>query len=194
MTVHDGNAVARSGHAQGGLLDEGGAGVIDGAEDLAGLGLELVLLALDEGDDVVHDVHGGDARVTGAGDGLHGDDAHVGNGAEAGLQRGEGDDEPDDGAVGVADEEALGELVHGALVRDEVEVGEVDGGDDERHEGIAAVVLGVGEDGNLSLEEFHLYKHGNVSKAKYFRWAHIPGPGRGQKTHQSLQQRPNPAR
>ena len=35
----------------------------------------------------------------------------------------------------------------GLLVRDEGEVGEVDGGDYEGYEGILAVVFGVGEDG-----------------------------------------------
>lgn len=44
----------------------------------------------------------------------------------------------------------------GALVGDEVEVGEVHGGDDEGDEGVAAVVLCVGEDGEVGLEEFHL--------------------------------------
>lgn len=86
---------------------------------------------------------------------LHGDDADGGDGPKGGLQRGEGDDEPDDGAVGVADEEALVQAVDGALVRDEVEVRQVDGGHDEGDEGIAAVVFGVGEDGDFSLEESH---------------------------------------
>lgn len=99
VAVHDSDAITRSRYAQGLLLDKGLAVGVDGAEDLPGLGLELVLLALDEGHDVVHDVHAGDARVAGAGDGLHRDDANDGNGAKGGLQRGEGDDEPDDGAV-----------------------------------------------------------------------------------------------
>lgn len=155
MTVHDGYTVARRRDAQAALLDKRSAPLVNGAEDLPGLGLELVLLALDKGHDVVHDVHAGHARVSRAGDGLHGDDADGGDGAKGGLQGGEGDDEPDDGAVGVADEEALGELVDGALVGDEVEVRQVDGGHDERDEGVAAVVFGVGEDGDFGLEEGH---------------------------------------
>lgn len=94
---------------------------------------------------------------------LHSDDADGGDGAKGGLQRGEGDDEPDDGAVGVADEEALVQAVDGALVGDEVEVRQVDGGHDERHEGIAAVVFGVGEDGDFSLEESHFCNHKSVN-------------------------------
>ena len=156
--VHDGDAVARGRDAQAVLLDKGLAGVVEPAEDLAGLGLELVLLARDEGHDVVDDVHGRDARVAGAGDGLHGDDADGGDGAKGGLQRGKGYDEPDDGAVGVADEEALGEAVDGALVRDEVEVREVDGGNNERNDGVATVVLGVRKDGDLGFEKLVLCK------------------------------------
>lgn len=156
MAIHDGDAVARCRDTKAGLLDKGSAPIVNGAENLPGLGLELVLLALDEGHHVVDDVHAGHARVSCARDGLHGDDADGGDGAKGGLEGGEGDDEPDDGAVGVADEEALGQLVDGSLVGDEVEVRQVDGGHDERDEGIAAVVFGVGEDGDFSLEEGHL--------------------------------------
>lgn len=155
VAVHDGDAVARGRDAKGLLLDEGRAGVVDAAENLPRLRLELVLLARNEGHDVVHDVHAGDARVSGAGNGLHGDDADFGDGTKGGLQGGEGDDEADDGAVGVADEEALGQAVDGALVRDQVEVRQVDGRDDERDEGVAAVIFGVGEDGDFGLEEGH---------------------------------------
>jgi hypothetical protein len=49
--------------------------------------------------------------------------------------------------------------VDGALVGDEVEVRQVDGGHDERDEGIAAVVFGVGEDGDFGLEESHFCFH-----------------------------------
>lgn len=157
MAVQDGDAVAGGGDAEPLLVNKGGAVVGDGAEDLAGLGLELVLLAADEGDDVVNHVHARHARVAGARDGLHGDDADLGDGAKGGLQRRKGDDEPDDGAVGVAHEEALGEAVVRALVRNEVEVRQVDRGDDEGHEGILAVVFGVGEDGDFGLEEFHFW-------------------------------------
>lgn len=43
-----------------------------------------------------------------------------------------------------------------ALVGDEGEVREIDGGDHERHEGVAAVVLRVREDGEVGFEEVHL--------------------------------------
>lgn len=157
VTVHDSNTVARRRDTQARLLNKGSAPIVNGAEDLPGLRLELVLLTLDKGHDIVHDVHAGHARVSRARDGLHGDDADGGDGAEGGLEGGEGDNEPDDGAVGVADEEALGQVVDGSLVGDEVEVREVDGGHDERDEGIAAVVFGVGEDGDFGLEEGHFW-------------------------------------
>lgn len=160
VAVEDGDAGAGGADAEGRLLVDGGAVGGEGAEDLLGLRLELVLLAGDVGDDVVENVERGHARVAGAGDGLEGHDGDLVNGAEAGLQGGEGDDEADDGAVGVADEEALVEAVVFALVGDEVKVGEVDGRHDEGHDGIAAVVLGVGEDGNVGLEELGLWEGG----------------------------------
>lgn len=157
VAVHDGDAVAGGRDAEAVLLDKGGAGAVEAAQDLAGLGLELVLLARDEGHDVVDHVHARDARVPRARDGLHGDDGHGRDGAERGLERGKGDDEADDGAVGVADEEAPAEPADGTLVGDEVEVGEVDGRDDEGDEGVAAVVFGVGEDGDVGLDELEFW-------------------------------------
>lgn len=74
-------------------------------------------------------------------------------GPEFRLEGGEGDDDSDDGAVGVADEKALFEGVLGALVGNDGEVVEVYGGDDEGDEGVAAVVFGVGEDGQVGFEE-----------------------------------------
>lgn len=87
---------------------------------------------------------------------MHGDDADDGDGAEGGLQGSEGANQPDDCAVGIADEEALVQVSDGTLVRDQVEMGEVDGGDNEGDERIATVVLSVGEDGDFGLEELLL--------------------------------------
>jgi len=88
---------------------------------------------------------------------LQGDDGDGLNGSEAGLEGGEGDDEADDSAIGVANEEALVETVLGALVGDEVEVGEVDGRDDKRDEGVTAVIFGIREDGEVGLEKLGLW-------------------------------------
>lgn len=54
------------------------------------------------------------------------------------------------------------EFVGAPLVRDEVEVREVDGRYDERDKRVAAVVFGVGEDGDLGLEELLLLGGGGV--------------------------------
>lgn len=156
VAVDDGNAIARRRDAQAALLDKGRLGVVEAAEDLAGLGLELVFLALDEGHHVVNHVHGRHAGVSRARDGLHGDDADGGDGAKRRLEGGQGPDEPDDGAVGVAHQEAPLELVHASLVGDEIQVREVDGRHDERHERIAPVVLGIREDGDFGLEKLLL--------------------------------------
>jgi len=45
--------------------------------------------------------------------------------------------------------EAGGEGAVAALVRDQREVGEVDGGDDEGRKGVLTVVFGVGEEGDF---------------------------------------------
>lgn len=135
------------------LLLEGGALGVDVAENLARLVLQLVLLALDVRHDVVDYVHGADAGVPRARDGLEGDDGGALDGAEGRLEGREGDGDADDGAVGVADQEAL-VGGHGlALVRDQVHVREVDGRDDEGDDGVLAMVAGVGEDGEIRLLE-----------------------------------------
>ena len=152
VAVEDGDAVAGGADAQVGLLGDGGGVTVDGAEDLAGLGLELVLLARDERHDVVEHVHAADARVARPRHGLHGDDADGVDGAEAPLQRRERDHEPDHRAVRVAHQEPLCEAADAAdavvlppLVRDQVQVREVDRRHHEWHERVPPVVLRVRE-------------------------------------------------
>lgn len=79
------------------------------------------------------------------------------------MKSGKGSHETDDGAVGVAYEETLVELIDRSLVGDEVEVGEVDGRHDKGNERIATVVLGVGEDGDFGVQEFLFYFAAAVS-------------------------------
>ena len=83
MSVEHGHAVARGRDADV-LVFEADAAGLHPAEDLARFRLELVLFAGDVRDDVVEDVHAGDARVAGAGDGLHGDDTGGVDWTEAG--------------------------------------------------------------------------------------------------------------
>lgn len=99
VAVENRHAVARRADLELTLVLKGGEIRGDGAEDLLRLRLKLVLLARDERDDVVNHVHGRDARVAGARDGLHGDNGDLVDGAEDGLQGRERDDEADDGAV-----------------------------------------------------------------------------------------------
>lgn len=159
MAVHDWNTVTGGRDTKTILLNEGSTIVIKATENLAGFGLELVLLARDEGDNVVDDVHAGDSRVTSARNGLQSNNGDGRDGSESGLESGEGNNKTNDGAVGVAHEEALVERANRALMGDEVEMGEVDGGNDKRHERIATVVLCVGEDRNVGLDELELCRH-----------------------------------
>lgn len=157
VAVHDWHSVAGSADSQALLINESLALGVNGSENLASLRFELVLLTTDERNHVVDNVHRRDARVACAGDRLHRDDADGRDGTESGLKGSEGDDEADDGTVGVADEEAFLEIVDGALVRDKFKVRQVDGRDYKRNERVATVVLCVGEDGDLSLDKLHLY-------------------------------------
>lgn len=156
VAVHDRNAVAGGRDTETILLDKRSTGLVETAQDLASFGLKLILLARDEGHDIVDDIHARNTGVASTRDGLHGDDGDGGDGTEGGLEGGKGDDEADDGAVGVAHKEALVKLADGTLVRDEVEMRKVDSGNDERDEGIASVVLCVGEDGDIGLDELEL--------------------------------------
>ena len=74
VAVHHRHAVAVRAHLGRERLD---AIAVELAQDLLRLLLHLLFFAADEGDHVAHDVHGGDARIAGARDGLHGggDDA-----------------------------------------------------------------------------------------------------------------------
>lgn len=112
MAVEDRHTVACGRDDKVTLLSEGGTGVVQTAENLAGLGLKFILFSRDKGHYVVNNVHGADARVACSGDGLHGDDANCVNGAKSGLEGGKRDDKTNDGTVGVADEESLLEVIH----------------------------------------------------------------------------------
>lgn len=158
MAVHDTHTIAGSRDAKSTLFFKRGTVGGHRAENLAGLGLKLVLLTRDEGHNVVHDVHGGDTRVAGAGNGLHRDDGSEVDGTKGGLEGGERDGDADDGAVRVADKKTLISRAKLALVGDEVEMVEVDSRDDERDGRILAVVLGVGEDGETSVLELGFWR------------------------------------
>lgn len=156
VAVEDGDAVAGGADAEAVLFDEDGGVGAQGAEDLARLRLQLVLLARDVRYHVVEDVHAADARVPGPRHRLHCDDADGLDGAEPRLQSRERDHKPDHRAVGVAHQEAFLETALLALVGDQVQVRQVDGGYDEGHEGIPSVVLGVREDGEVGVLKFQL--------------------------------------
>jgi len=84
---------------------------------------------------------------------LHGDDGDLIYGAESCLQSGEGDDNANNGTVGVAHNKAFLNRVLSALVWYDGEVVEVDGGDDERDEIMAPVIFGIAENSQVGLLE-----------------------------------------
>ena len=163
VTIHDGDAVAGGRDTQGLLLLKGSCISIKVAQDLLRLSFQLILLASDVGHNVINNIHAAHTWVASTRDGLHGDDRDGVNLSEAGLQGSERDDKTDDGAVTVADEEALLEAKGTALVVDHLKMVEINSGHDEGHEGIAAVVLRVGEDGQVGILELLLDLAGDIA-------------------------------
>lgn len=156
MAVHDCDAIALRGDGDVEEVVEACGSGVDAAEDLGCFPLNLFFLATDVRDHVVEDVHARDARVAAAGDGLERGD---GDGAEAAkgiLQGFERHNEARGGAVGIGDEEAPREALVRALMWDYGEVGCVDEGHHQRGGWVAAVVFGIGEDDEVSLDEFGL--------------------------------------
>lgn len=125
----------------------------DAAEDLVGLPFDFIFFAADEGDDVVHDIQAAYTGVTCTRDGLEGGDHDGLEGPKGLFEGGEGDDDAGGGAVGVGDDVALFEAELFPLVGDDGEVGRVDEGDDERAEGVSAVVFGIGVDDEIGRSE-----------------------------------------
>lgn len=156
VAVEHGDAGTRCADGEGGLFLECGGVAVEAAQDFLCFGLKFVFFACDVGHDVVEHVHAGDARVSCTGDGLEGDDLGVLDGSEPCLDRGKGDYEPDYGAVGVADEKPFFQVVVFALVRDQIEVVDIDGGNHQRDHRISSVVFGVGKHGDFSFQKLHL--------------------------------------
>ena len=132
------------------------------AEQLEGLGFHFFFFAADEGDDVVEDVHGGDAGVASAADGLHGGDKDLLD-AEALLDRLKRHDQADGGAIGIGDHVAAGGLARGLLL-DEVQMIRVDLGNDQGDIGRHAEGAGIGKHGASGVGEpgLHFAGEGGV--------------------------------
>lgn len=139
---------------------------IDIIEDFMCFGFKFVFFVIDERNDVVDDIYVGYIGVVSIGDSLYGDNVDGGDGVESCLESGEGDDEINNGVVGVVDEEVFFEVVDGVLVGDEREVRKVDCRDDEGNEWIMVVVFCVGEDRDFSFDEFYFC---NFKLVKFYR-------------------------
>ena len=163
MPIAHGDAIALRADRAGDIVDPA---LLQGAQHLERLGLDLVLLAANVGHDVAQDVQGGDARVPGPGDGLHrghGERAQ----AKGVVQRLAGQGQRDGRAVGTGDDQAA-PAAPPALHLDQRRVTGVDLGDQERHIGVGAVRGGVRTDGVAG-----------AGKA-LLRWPGDPGGERGE--------------
>jgi len=137
VAVEDGNAVAMGTEAEAGV-DE--ANAVPFAEEFLRLGFHFFFLAADERDDVGVNVHGGNAGIARAGDGLQGDDEDFLE-AEGVGERFQDENEAGGGAVRIGDDEAGVVAAVFLLERDGVEMGGVDFGNEERDVGIHAVIF-----------------------------------------------------
>ena len=154
MAVKHGHARARGADDGGSLHFESGAIGIQPGQNFLCFHLELFLLAGNIRDHVVDHVHGGDAWVAGSGKGLESHHGRLRDGAETGLKGGERNHEPYHGAIRVADKKSFfAEGVELALVGNEREVGQVDGGDNQGNVWVAPVVFGIGEDCDIGFLE-----------------------------------------
>jgi len=128
VTVFHGDAIALGADGEAGGDD---LASLELAEKLACFLLHLFLFVLDVGNDVAENVQGGDAGITRAADGLHGD-GKDGFNAESFLQRRQRQGQSHDRAVGVGDHESAGVPVPG-LRADELEMAGIDFRNDQRH-------------------------------------------------------------
>lgn len=162
VSVHNSNTGALGRDL--GLLNVGersGVGV-DSSQDLSSLPFNLLLLSSNEGDNVVQNVHRRNSGVSSSRDSLESGDHDGVERSELVLKSLQGDNKSGGRAVGVRDEESLVETLDVTLVRDNVEVVGVDEGDHEGSNGVATVVLGVGEDDEVVLDELGLDLSGDI--------------------------------
>lgn len=71
---------------------------------------------------------------------------------------------------------------------------QVDGWDDEGHEGVATVVLRVGEDGEVGFEEFHFWERVSLLNHPFADFRDTKGEGVQGRTYRYPQQHPRPSR
>src|SRR5579864_8024678 len=128
MSVFHGHAVAVRAERKIGVDD---ARTVERSQQLARFRFHLVFFFGDVGNHVAQDVHGRDAGIARAADGLHGGDKNLVD-AEAAVQRRQRQHQSNGGAVGIGDHEAAVFLV--PLLRlDERNMVAVDLGDDQRN-------------------------------------------------------------
>src|ERR1019366_4883285 len=138
VAIHHGDAVAVRAHLGGQRSDVVAREI---AQDLLRFHLHLLFFAADEGDHVAHDVHAGDARVSRAGDGLHGGDDYLVD-AEL-LERAKRHHQADRGAIWIGHDLAFPPA--GALLAGhELEVIGIDFGHQQRNILLHAMVARVG--------------------------------------------------
>src|SRR5579883_36290 len=140
VAVDHRDAIAVRAHFGGQRVDGVAAEV---AQDFLRFLLHFLFFAADERDDVGVDVHGGDAGIACAGNGLHGSGDHGGD-AEL-FQRRERHGQNHGGAIRVGYDHAF-PAAFTLLERNDLEMIGIDFGDEQGHIGIHAVVFGVGYD------------------------------------------------
>src|ERR1043166_4979231 len=142
VAVLDGYTVAVRADAEPGF-DE--ARAIPFAEQLLRLGFHFFFFPTYEGNDIAENIERRDARIAGAGSGLHGNDEQLFEPESVG-ERLEHEDESGSGTIRIGDDEAGGVTAIFLLKRNRVEMRSVDFGNEQRDVGIHSMVFGVAHD------------------------------------------------
>lgn len=143
MAFENGNAIAMSAEAEAGVNE---ACVVPFAKKFLRLAFHFFFFAADVGNDVGVDVHGSDAGITSAGNGLERDDEDFFE-AEGVRERLQNEDEAGCRTIRIGDDEAGVVAAIFLLHANGFEVRSVDLGNKQRNVGIHAVILGIADDG-----------------------------------------------
>lgn len=163
VAVGDGDSVALCGDEEVVVKLELGGVLVEPAEDLLGLPLDLVFLAGDVGDDVVQDVDAWDAGGEAcAGDGLQGGGGDKLERAKLVDKRLQRSHKAGGGAVGDADEVPLLAVCLCNPVFDHLEVLRVGDRHNQGDVRVSSVVLGIRDDHQAALHKLLFYRPGHV--------------------------------
>jgi hypothetical protein len=157
MAIHDSHSVAMGRDLNGGQHFESRRSRVDRAKDFSSFPLDLLFLAANIWDDVIEDVHRWNTGIPATGNGLEGCHGHKIDSTEGISQSLQRHNETSGRAIGIGNQKSFFEVALGPLIGDHREVRGVNQRDNERGDGVPAVVLGIGKDDKLVLNKLGFY-------------------------------------